>query len=70
MESTGQYWRPVWNILEGAVPKLMLVNPQHVKALAGRKTDRIDAQRLGRYLENEEMDGSFIPPRGYGSCAI
>jgi transposase len=42
----------------------MLVNPQHVKALAGRKTDRIDAQRLGRYLENEEMDGSFIPPRG------
>jgi transposase len=31
MESTGQYWRPVWNILEGAFPRLLLMNPQHVK---------------------------------------
>src|SRR5271165_7171841 len=38
MESTGQYWRAVWNILEGEVPRLILVNPAHVKALAGRKT--------------------------------
>jgi transposase len=63
MESTGQYWRPVWNILEGAVPRLVLVNPAHVKALAGRKTDRIDAQRLARYLENGDLDGSFVPAR-------
>jgi transposase len=63
MESTGQYWRAVWNILEGSIPKLVLVNPAHVKALAGRKTDRIDAQRLARYLENGDLDGSFVPPR-------
>lgn len=63
MESTGQYWRAVWNILEGEVPRLVLVNPTHVKALAGRKTDRIDSQRLARYLESRELDGSFVPPR-------
>ena len=63
MESTGQYWRAVWNILEGEVPRLTLVNPAHVKALAGRKTDRIDSKRLARYLERGELDGSFVPGR-------
>ena len=63
MESTGQYWRPVWNILEGEIPGLMLVNPNHVKALAGRKTDRMDSRRLARYLERGELQDSFIPPR-------
>jgi transposase len=63
MESTGQYWRAVWNILEGEMPRLVLVNPTHVKALAGRKTDRIDSKRLARYLESRELDGSFVPPR-------
>ena len=43
MESTGQYWRAVWNVLEGEIARLVLVNPQHVKALAGSKTDRIDS---------------------------
>lgn len=63
MEATGQYWRPVWNVLEDEISRLMLVNPQHVKALAGRKTDRIDSRRLARYLERGELVGSFIPPR-------
>ena|SRR6266704_3057263 len=36
MESTGQYWRAVWNILEGHFEKLILVNPQHIFALAQR----------------------------------
>lgn len=64
MESTGQYWRAVWNILEEPIgPRLVLVNPAHVKALAGRKTDRIDARRLAHYLANGELDGSFVPPR-------
>jgi len=63
MEATGPYWRPVWNVLEGEIPHLMLVNPQHVKALAGRKTDRIDSRRLAHYLERGELEGSFIPPR-------
>jgi transposase len=63
MESTGQYWRPVWNILEGAFERLVLVNPQHVKGLKGRKTDRIDAEWLARHLERDELRGSFLPPR-------
>src|SRR5205807_1339156 len=63
MESTGQYWRAVWNVLEGEIPRLVLVNPQHVKALAGRKTDRIDSRRLARYLENHDLQGSFVPAR-------
>jgi transposase len=63
MESTGQYWKPVWNILEPAFPQLMLVNPLHVKALKGRKTDRLDARWLATRLEREDLKGSFIPPR-------
>lgn len=63
MESTGQYWRPVWNILEETCAKLVLVNPQYVKALKGRKTDRIDAQWLASRLEKDDLKGSFIPPR-------
>jgi transposase len=63
MESSGQYWRPVWNILEGAFARLLLMNPQHVKGLKGRKTDRIDAHWLATKLQNEDLKGSFIPPR-------
>jgi transposase len=63
MESTGQYWRPVWNILEEGFPNLILVNPLHVKALAGRKTDRLDARWLATRLEREDLKGSFIPAR-------
>jgi transposase len=63
MESTGQYWRPVWNILEDAFPKMILVNPLHVKALKGRKTDRLDARWLATRLERDDLKGSFIPPR-------
>lgn len=64
MESTGQYWRPVWNILEeGSFQRLVLVNPLYVKALKGRKTDRMDAQWLATRLERENLPGSFIPPR-------
>ena len=61
MESTGQYWRPVWNVLEGAVAKMLLLNPAHVKGLAGHKTDRKDAQWLAVRLEREDLKGSFVP---------
>lgn len=61
MESTGQYWRPVWNVLEGAVAKMLLLNPAHVKGLAGHKTDRKDAQWLATRLEREDLKGSFVP---------
>lgn len=63
MESTGQYWRSVWNILEDSFANLVLVNPLHVKALAGRKTDRLDARWLATRLERDDLKGSFIPPR-------
>ena len=62
MESTGQYWRPVWNVLEGHVANLVLLNPAPVKGLAGRKTDRRDAEWLARLHERERRRGSFIPP--------
>lgn len=61
MESTGQYWRPVWNALEGL--ELILLNPAHVKGLAGRKTDRRDAEWLARLAEREKLQGSYLPPR-------
>src|SRR5690348_5210679 len=52
MESTGVYWVPVWNVLEGGRNPftLTLVNPATVRALQGRKTDRIDARRIAEYL--------------------
>lgn len=62
MESTGQYWRPLWNVLEGEISHLVLLNPAHVKGLAGRKTDRRDAEWLARLQEREQLRGSFIPP--------
>jgi len=61
MESTGQYWRPVWNVLEDFV-RPVLLNPAHVKGLAGCKTDRRDAEWLARLQERERLRGSFIPP--------
>ncbi len=51
MESTGVYWRPVWNILELSKLDLVLLNPQHVKALPGHKTDRIDAARIAELAQ-------------------
>ncbi len=63
MESTGQYWRAVWNILEGAVSRLLLLNPLHVKALKGEKTDAMDSERIAKLLQNHELRGSFVPPR-------
>jgi transposase len=60
MEATGVYWKPVWNILEGRFD-LMLVNPEHIKALAGKKCDRRDASRLADLLQHGLLQGSFIP---------
>jgi transposase len=63
MESTGQYWRPLWNILEEHFAKLILVNPQHIKGLAGHKTDPKDAQWIASLLETGKLKGSLVPPR-------
>jgi transposase len=63
MESTGQYWRPLWNVLEGEFAQLILVNPQHIKGLAGYKTDPKDAQWIADLLEGGKLRGSLVPVR-------
>jgi len=63
MESTGQYWRPLWNLLEGQFTKVILVNPQHIKGLNGYKTDPKDAQWIADLLESGKLKGSWVPPR-------
>lgn len=61
MESTGEYWRPVFNILEGNF-EVMLVNAQHIKAVPGRKTDVRDAEWIAELLRHGLLRASFIPP--------
>jgi len=63
MESTGQYWRPLWNLLEGEFARLVLVNPQHIKGLNGYKTDPKDAQWIADLLEGGKLKSSWVPPR-------
>jgi len=63
MEATGVYWKPVWYMLEDAGFELLLVNPHHVKAITGRKTDVRDAAWLAQLLECGLLSGSFVPPR-------
>jgi transposase len=62
MESTGVYWWPVWNVLEGQGLRLVLVNPAQVKALQGRKSDKRDAKRIAEFLQDGRLDASFVPP--------
>src|SRR2546427_10509670 len=60
MESTGVYWRPVYNLLEGQCD-LLVVNAQHIKAVPGRKTDVKDAAWIAELLRHGLLRGSFIP---------
>ena len=61
MESTGVYWRPIWNLLEGQF-ELLLVNAQHIKAVPGRKTDIKDAEWIADLLQHGLLRPSFVPP--------
>ena len=62
MESTGVYWKPVFNILEDSF-EVILVNARHVKNVPGRKTDVQDSEWLCKLLRSGLVKGSFIPPR-------
>ena len=62
MESTGVYWKPLWNLLEGRVG-LMLVNAQHVKQVPGRKTDVQDCAWLADLLRHGLLRPSFVPDK-------
>ena len=61
MESTGVYWKPVYNLLEDQF-QILLVNAHHVKALPGRKTDVKDCEWIADLLAHGLVKGSFIPP--------
>ncbi len=62
MESTGIYWKPVWNILETGSFQLILANAQRIKNVPGRKTDVKDAEWIGQLLRSGLIEGSFVPP--------
>jgi transposase len=61
MESTGVFWKPVWNLLEDRFT-ILLVNPRDVKQVPGRKTDVADAEWLAQLLQHGLLKSSFIPP--------
>jgi transposase len=62
LESTGVYWRPVFNVLEADGRTITLVNPPHMKAVPGRKTDLKDSEWLAALLRSGLVQASFIPP--------
>jgi transposase len=61
MESTGIYWRPIFNVLEEG-RSVILVNAQHMKAVPGQKTDVKDAEWLADLLRHGLLKANFIPP--------
>mgnify|MGYP005856085561 CR=1 FL=1 len=63
MESTGVYWKPVYNLLESTGMEVLVVNAQHIKAVPGRKTDIKDAEWIADLLRHGLLRGSFIPDR-------
>ncbi len=62
MESTGSYWKPIFNVLEGSV-KVCLANAQEVKMRKGHKTDEKDGWWLAHLLRHAMIHPSFIPPQ-------
>ena len=62
MESTGVYWKCIWNVLEGEM-ELLLCNAQHIKAVPGRKTDIKDAEWIADLLQHGLLQASFVPAR-------
>ena len=61
LESTGAYWKPVFNILEGRFG-VMLVNARHIKQVPGRKTDVRDCAWIAQLLQHGLLRASFVPP--------
>jgi len=62
IESTGVYWKPVFNIFEDSF-QIVLVNARHLKSIPGNKTDKKDSKRITKLLLAGLLKGSFIPPR-------
>ena len=62
MESTGVYWKPIFNILEEDF-EILLVNARHIKNVPGKKTDKKDSKWIAKLLLSGLLKGSFIPPK-------
>src|SRR5215211_3387289 len=62
MESTGVYWRPIYDVLEGTELSLLVANAHHIKAVPGRKTDVKDAEWIADLLRHGLVRPSFGPP--------
>ena len=63
MESTGIYWRPIYNVLECTELSLLVANARHIKAVPGRKTDVKDAEWIADLLRHGLLQASFVPDR-------
>jgi transposase len=63
MESTGSFWQPLYNLLEGVIPEILVVNAAHIKQVPGRKTDVKDAEWIADLLRHGLLRASFIPDR-------
>jgi len=63
MESTGSFWKPLYNLLEGVMEQVLVVNAAHIKAAPGRKTDVKDAEWIADLLRHGLLRASFIPDR-------
>jgi transposase len=63
MESTGSYWRPVWNVLESEKVPMILANAYHIKNVPGRKTDIKDPEWISELLQYGLVPASFVPDR-------
>src|SRR5216683_1494822 len=64
MESTGVYWRAVFNLLEGRDFELLVANPRYMRAVPGRKTDVKDAEWIADLLRHGLLRASFVPEKG------
>lgn len=67
MESTGKYWIPVFNVLEGHV-NVVLTHPKYVRAIKGKKTDKKDSKWIADLFKHDLVRTSFIPPREVREC--
>jgi transposase len=63
MESTGVFWKPIYNVLEAGDFELLVVNAQHMKAVPGRKTDVKDAEWIADLLRHGLLRASYVPSR-------
>lgn len=68
MESTGSYWKPIYNVFELLDLNVIVVNAHHVKNVPGRKTDKKDAQWIAELLQHGLLKASYIPDKEQRDC--